>query len=62
MHHATPLMTSHNTEGFSQHITVQGNRIDRPGFCGAYLQGVFPGDTTVTQQGVIAGGAVLFPP
>jgi hypothetical protein len=45
-------------QGFAQHITVAGNRIDRPGFCGAYLQGIYPGDTTATQQGAIAGGAI----
>ena len=32
-------------QGLSQHIKLEGNRIERPGFCGAYLQGIYPGDT-----------------
>ena len=30
-------------QGKSQKITVEGNRVERPGFCGAYLQGIYPG-------------------
>ena len=30
-------------QGKSQNIRVEGNRIERPGFCGAYLQGIYPG-------------------
>eukprot|EP01043_Picozoa_sp_COSAG02_P012783 COSAG02_NODE_501_length_21049_cov_34.002768_12_plen_150_part_00 len=30
-------------QGKSQNIIVEGNRIERPGFCGAYLQGIYPG-------------------
>ena len=32
-------------QGFAQNITVSGNWIERAGFCGAYLQGIYPGDT-----------------
>lgn len=33
-------------QGFAQNISVTGNVIERPGFCGAYVQGIWPGDTT----------------
>ena len=45
-------------QGWSQNITVTGNWIERPGFCGAYLQGIYPGDTTANQAGAIAGGPI----
>ena len=32
-------------QGLSQRIRLEGNRIERPGFCGAYMQGIYPGDT-----------------
>jgi len=45
-------------QGKSQHITVEGNRIERPGFCGAYLQGIYPGDTWAGGDGDGTQGTV----
>ena len=45
-------------QGFSQNITLSGNRIERPGFCGVFLQGIYPGDTTSDSIGVIVGGPI----
>jgi hypothetical protein len=45
-------------QGFSQNITISGNRIERPGFCGVFLQGIYPGDTTSDSIGAIAGGPI----
>ena len=32
-------------EGFSQNVTVASNWIERPGFCGVFLNGPVPGET-----------------
>ena len=45
-------------QGFAQNITLRGNRIERPGFCGVFLQGIYPGDTTSDSVGAIAGGPI----
>ena len=45
-------------QGFAQNITATGNRIERSGFCGVYLQGIYPGDTTSDSIGVIEGGPI----
>jgi hypothetical protein len=45
-------------QGKSQHIKVEGNRIERPGFCGAYLQGIYPGDTWAGGDGDGTQGTV----
>ena len=45
-------------QGKSQHITVEGNRIERPGFCGAYFQGIYPGDTWAGGDGDGTQGTV----
>jgi hypothetical protein len=57
-------------QGYSQNHTIRGNRIERPGFCGMYFQGIYPGDTwpisngygrapngTITHQGPIRSAA-----
>lgn len=45
-------------QGQTQNITVAGNRIERPGFCGVYLQGICPGDTTVDGVGALSHGPI----
>ena len=32
-------------QGYAQNISIRGNKIERPGFCGVYFQGIYPGDT-----------------
>ena len=57
-------------QGFAQNLSIRGNRIERPGFCGLYFSGIYPGDTwpasvggdrfgngTVFSQGPIASAA-----
>ena len=48
-------------QGFAQNVTVVGNWIERPGFCGVYAQGLYPGDTTAEGIGAIAGGPIASP-
>eukprot|EP00040_Diaphanoeca_grandis_P033815 m.207986 g.207986 ORF g.207986 m.207986 type:complete len:1066 (+) comp32998_c0_seq1:2-3199(+) len=45
-------------QGFAQNISITGNWIERPGFCGVFLNGIYPGDTTSASIGVIPGGAI----
>ena len=45
-------------QGQTQNISIRGNRIERPGFCGFYLQGLGPGDTTADGVGVLPNGPV----
>ena len=45
-------------QGFVQNVTITGNWIERPGFCGAYLNGIYPGDTTSECIGNVTGGPI----
>eukprot|EP00937_MAST-01D_sp_MAST-1D-sp2_P000988 g988.t1 len=45
-------------QGFAQNVSIVGNWIERPGFCGAYFQGIYPGDTTADSTGVVPGGPI----
>ena len=45
-------------QGQTQNITASGNRIERPGFCGFYLQGIVPGDSTADGVGALPNGPI----
>eukprot|EP01048_Picozoa_sp_COSAG05_P006790 COSAG05_NODE_458_length_9621_cov_5.309914_2_plen_897_part_00 len=45
-------------QGMALNVSIIGNRVERPGFCGVYAQGIYPGDTTAASTGEIAGGAI----
>jgi len=45
-------------QSFAQNVTMRGNWIERPGFCGIYFQGIYPGDTTTASDGATQDGPI----
>ena len=50
-------------QGYAQNHIIKGNRIERPGFCGLFFQGIYPGDTWAISNGFgrAKNGTVVHP-